>query len=137
MPVLVDDGVRGGVCVDSVQPPLRKSVGGWSPLGRRQMPDVWAGAAVARRENINHNADADTDADTDTDDDGALGDGDGAPLDVPPRADDLNKNIDDNNHKGNDRSADKGKDLAAADGGSTAPVVSPVAEACAVGDGFC
>ena len=89
---------------------------------------------------IYHGEDTDADTDGNTDDDGGTGvlgdDGEGAPLDVPPRADDLNKNIDDNNHKGNDRSTDKGKDLAD-DDGSTAPVASPVAEACAVGDGFC
>ena len=84
---------------------------------------------------IYHGEDTDADTDGNTDDDG--GTGEGAPLDVPPRADDLNKNIDDNNHKGNDRSTDKGKDLAADDDGSIAPVASPVAEACAVGDGFC
>ena len=86
---------------------------------------------------IYHGEDADADTDADTDDDGALGDGEGAPLDVPPRAEDPNNNDANNKDTDKDRSADKGKDLADDDDGSIAPVASPVAEACAVGDGFC
>ena len=81
---------------------------------------------------IYHGEDADADADDADDGTGALGDGDGAPLDVLPRADDLNKN--DNNDGNLDK--EKDQDLADDDDGSIAPVASPVAEACAVGDGF-